>query len=585
MEQYKPFCVVPGSKYGRWKVLGPSGDGDEPYPRISSALFYSSSIFAGDERTKSWRCECAYCGRVFALEGEELDYCERGIEGHDNICLCAQDLAVRQNIKVDTRTIYLEAAKLKNLSWKGPSSEVEWNRITSGFSTETSWECLQAHHCFQATLKQVQNRNGCPLCKRVRKPTNAGYKRVRYSFKGTCQLCGQLCPIDEKTSLVGEHEHGRPWDFLSGRCEGSLNIPFEHDTRMIPAMIASQQAEVTRLRNLAARIRKAPGDLVPREILDPERSHEHWDTFEVNEANRPIWQTETRTSIQAEAIDQYREQRVSLLEVAARPRAAYVVWQARRLKEWRSSDLIPKQELEAIKSCNRAKTLAVWEASKEALAEEDVQTDEMISDAISLAERGFQRGDNCLYLWTGHAAGGIVQDLAEFRKLLQSLRDTGRVLVACARCQRDMRFCPCARGGMSDEELASLTQPNDNNSISQFYPTLTDKDACAFAQSIAVDGKEKSRVTILLLAAQEASADFFSKVLKNSTTETRVWLKPLVEEALRKQPELIEFRAKGHPCLFDGDKEIDLWQTVPGDPTEQKTDMSSFFPKSDDESQ
>lgn len=333
------------------------------------------------------------------LDSTELGYCESGVDGYGLECTCAEDIAECEEIEARTISLFHSAAASKGLIWLGPSTEEEAAMIALGSNQqETSWRCLNEWHIFIASLYKIQHRLNCPLCKRTRmiKP---GISRVRHETKGTCQLCGELQSVHIDTDLLAEHDYSPTWNFLSGCCEGSNQLRFEQSDEVVKSSIGLIEQTVNQLYIELNRLRSDRTPLVQRrnDLLSSEVQR---DAFEVNEANRSIWQAEMHTKFPDAAIEAYNDYRAHFVGKDVQPRHAYLIWQQQRLVNWRQTELIQKAAVEALRSMRKVKTQLVRESKREAVRFYLRHTPELVSKASNQAEAAFARGDNAISLST-----------------------------------------------------------------------------------------------------------------------------------------------------------------------------------------
>lgn len=70
---------------------------------------------------------------------------------------------------------------------------------------------------------------------------------MAHTHKGTCQVCGSLQAVNEKTGMIAQHGYTVEHGWFEGRCFGSLELPLNVSKNLIDAALAHWSNAVTKI--------------------------------------------------------------------------------------------------------------------------------------------------------------------------------------------------------------------------------------------------------------------------------------------------------------------------------------------------
>ena len=82
---------------------------------------------------------------------------------------------------------------------------------------------------------------------------------MKHTHRGTCQICGSVQAVNNKTGLLANHGYTTQWGFFSGTCKGSYNLPFEVSKGMIDEAVRNALENADLEDDKAAELRDRTG--------------------------------------------------------------------------------------------------------------------------------------------------------------------------------------------------------------------------------------------------------------------------------------------------------------------------------------
>jgi hypothetical protein len=185
---------------------------------------------------------------------------------------------------------------------------------------------------------------------------------------GTCQVCGSVQRLPG--GLLAKHGYTTKWGFFSGVCHGAGALPFEQDKGLIEAAIARVAAERASLQGQAADLRNPahPVNAGPQAWVHEyqpgtyfggkyRKSAYKWRLVEITESGRDFsYRTEAGTPYLLNRVGGFphgadlpavilwlHASRARTLDMDAERAAAYLAWQADRIKGWKPRPLLPRR--------------------------------------------------------------------------------------------------------------------------------------------------------------------------------------------------------------------------------------------------
>ena len=70
---------------------------------------------------------------------------------------------------------------------------------------------------------------------------------TKHTHKGTCQACGRVQAVNNKSGMVAKHGYTVDWGYFSGICQGSDEAPLEQSTDVTLRIIKQLQAASVQL--------------------------------------------------------------------------------------------------------------------------------------------------------------------------------------------------------------------------------------------------------------------------------------------------------------------------------------------------
>ena len=65
---------------------------------------------------------------------------------------------------------------------------------------------------------------------------------MKHTHNGTCQVCGAVQAVSNKSGRLAKHGYTTQWGFFSGTCSGSDGLPFERSHDLVDESIISATA-------------------------------------------------------------------------------------------------------------------------------------------------------------------------------------------------------------------------------------------------------------------------------------------------------------------------------------------------------
>tara|TARA_R110000851_G_C12839492_1_gene541590 strand:- start:54 stop:665 length:612 start_codon:yes stop_codon:yes gene_type:complete len=72
-------------------------------------------------------------------------------------------------------------------------------------------------------------------------------KMAKHTHKGTCQACGRVQAVNNKSGMIAKHGYTVDWGYFSGICQGSDEAPLEQSTEVTLRVIRQLQAASVQL--------------------------------------------------------------------------------------------------------------------------------------------------------------------------------------------------------------------------------------------------------------------------------------------------------------------------------------------------
>ena len=67
---------------------------------------------------------------------------------------------------------------------------------------------------------------------------------ARHTHRGTCQVCGSVQAVNNKTGMIAKHGYTVDWGMFQGECPGSNELPIEKSYRLTIQIIDSIQSQL-----------------------------------------------------------------------------------------------------------------------------------------------------------------------------------------------------------------------------------------------------------------------------------------------------------------------------------------------------
>ena len=67
---------------------------------------------------------------------------------------------------------------------------------------------------------------------------------AKHTHKGTCQVCGSVQAVNNKTGMIAKHGYTVDWGMFQGECPGSHELPIEKSQELTVCVISSIQSQL-----------------------------------------------------------------------------------------------------------------------------------------------------------------------------------------------------------------------------------------------------------------------------------------------------------------------------------------------------
>jgi hypothetical protein len=67
---------------------------------------------------------------------------------------------------------------------------------------------------------------------------------ARHTHRGTCQVCGSVQAVNNKTGMIAKHGYTVDWGMFQGECPGSNELPIEKSHKLTTQIINSIQGQL-----------------------------------------------------------------------------------------------------------------------------------------------------------------------------------------------------------------------------------------------------------------------------------------------------------------------------------------------------
>ena len=67
---------------------------------------------------------------------------------------------------------------------------------------------------------------------------------ARHTHRGTCQVCGSVQAVNNKTGMIAKHGYTVDWGMFQGECPGSHELPIEKSHKLTTRIINSIQGQL-----------------------------------------------------------------------------------------------------------------------------------------------------------------------------------------------------------------------------------------------------------------------------------------------------------------------------------------------------
>jgi len=68
---------------------------------------------------------------------------------------------------------------------------------------------------------------------------------AKHTHRGTCQVCGAIQAVDNKTGTIAKHGYTVDWGMFEGECQGSHKLPLEKSSELTVQIIKDIEARLS----------------------------------------------------------------------------------------------------------------------------------------------------------------------------------------------------------------------------------------------------------------------------------------------------------------------------------------------------
>jgi hypothetical protein len=68
---------------------------------------------------------------------------------------------------------------------------------------------------------------------------------AKHTHRGTCQACGAIQAVDNKTGAIAKHGYTVDWGMFEGECQGSHKLPLEKSSELTVQIIKGIEARLS----------------------------------------------------------------------------------------------------------------------------------------------------------------------------------------------------------------------------------------------------------------------------------------------------------------------------------------------------